>query len=760
MTTAISGIIENVEYKTNVRPFDLVTIKCQKPEKRIYTVCYTFFSSIRKGDQIKGELISDNNGNYYFSAEPTTEIGISEESIRSMLYRAFYSQKVPSGRINALYEFFQTETLHYITLNKNNVKDPIIQHSKTDASLALYEMINDYCYRYQVDRERTLQSVSSATMIDSVKIEKMFFWWYKSQYMRRFYLLGLCDTDIEECTELISTGELYYQLMENPYQVLELNYEKCNKIANKYNIVFDNEYLSAAQNSHQLYEETKKRKYTCLPKAVCKRFYGNVTEQIIEKCIEYFDYEIRYDCLYSPVMAKIEKFFAQNLQNKPLVDDKDELLSVSNMCNELQRHAIYMALTNKISIISGGPGTGKTFIIKILCNLFARMGASHFVGSFTGKAVQRIRECFENVTADITTLDYYCISSLKFKKYDYFVIDESSMVATKLMFKTLRNVFEINPDANIIFIGDPYQLEPISQGSFFVQICQSRIPQVCLEVDCRREKSTLQNNIEYCIEYNKTNDISILSRFEWKDNCNIYQGNKEILPRAVNYYKEKLVPEMQITDISRAITILTLYRTDLPLINAQIRPLFINLQETMNILDEKGNIWYTGDRVMCTKNDDTMKIFNGQEGVIEKIDLLGKKVHIRFGLDVVVFPTHTERADASKNAKVIYNFITLSWAITIDKSQGSEWNTVILYLPLVRNSSSFINRKRFFTAISRSKQNFCCIYENFENVQYIMSAQAPIRSDNTVAAINCVDSSLALTNEKDDMFEYEDFDMM
>lgn len=381
---------------------------------------------------------------------------------------------------------------------------------------------------------------------------------------------------------------------------------------------------------------------------------------------------------------------------------------------ESQKDAIISAFQNGIEIITGGPGTGKTTIIKCIIEIFETCGLKVLLGAPTGRAAKRMSE---STGKEATTIHRMLDMGVFEKEESVFVtnaeehsleadvviIDEASMIDITLMNALLKS---INVGTRLIIVGDVDQLPSVGAGNVLNDFIESGFTKVV------RLKEIFRQGKESMIV------------------VNAHKINKGEMPKL----NEKGTDFFFIrNDIQEGIlnTIIDLINTRLPRFNSNWDKLksiqvlvpmkkgvlgVTNLNERIqNVLNPKAPykkekefrsmVFREGDKVMQIKNNYSLKwtriagkgdheglgVFNGDMGFIESIDLEGKKLSIIF----------------DDERRVIYDFmyldeLDLAYAITIHKSQGSEFPVVII--PAYMGAPLLMNRNLLYTGITRAKE--------------------------------------------------------
>lgn len=377
---------------------------------------------------------------------------------------------------------------------------------------------------------------------------------------------------------------------------------------------------------------------------------------------------------------------------------------------ERQKQAVEYALTSGILVITGGPGTGKTTIIQCMIDLMERRGLDIVLAAPTGRAAKRMTQMCHREAKTIHRLLEVEFDSVQsgqvFKRdrnnpleHDVIIIDEVSMLDITMMFYLLRAV---KHGARVILVGDSDQLPSVGAGNVLEDVIESgAVPVVRLEEIFRQAKQSMIvvnahriNRGEYPETSSKSGDFFILRR------PSTAQGVAEILELC----KTRL-PKYLGEDPLDAIQVLTPVKkgeTGVENLNKQLQQVFNPPGKDKKEVKRPRYMLRTGDKIMQIRNNYDIEwtrsigqkgagIFNGDIGFIEDIDK-------RQGVLYIVF-------DGDK--QVTYPFellddIDLAYAMTVHKSQGSEFSAVVM--PVYPVSSMLLSRNLFYTAVTRARR--------------------------------------------------------
>lgn len=406
--------------------------------------------------------------------------------------------------------------------------------------------------------------------------------------------------------------------------------------------------------------------------------------------------------VYDKDIYKAEKSCAINLsrlQNEKYIFDV-KINEDFDAFSKEQEIAIKEAFNNMLLVITGGPGTGKTTIIKAICNILNENNLKFNLAAPTGRAAKRMQESTENVAFTIHRLIGIKPESPipEFNEEntldcDYVIVDEASMIDIKLMDKLLK---ALSSKTALILVGDHNQLPSVGAGNVLKDILDTDIKAVKLKKIFRQAK---ESNI--VVNAHKINDglYPILNQKN-KDfffiNSNSKNFQNDLLDlvknRLPNYYKLDPINDIQILAPSKKslwgiVNINDLCQKE--------------LNKNPNSIKINNRIFKLGDKVMQVRNNYELEslnpddfddgVYNGDIGRIIDIDKNMESLKVEFYDGNIVFYKKEDVKD-----------LDLSYAITIHKSQGSEFDCVLI--PMMPASFMLLNRNLLYTAITRAKK--------------------------------------------------------
>ena len=541
----------------------------------------------------------------------------------------------------------------------------------------------------------------------------------------------------------------------NPYRLVEdvdgIGFLTADKIAKSIGIPSDSLFRARAGIVHILTNSIEKNGHTYLPKQMLinnvvdlldvQNVDENVFFQVIDELVaDKTCFDFWYDNVEVIMLSKnyfYEYSIAQKLcllsqaSNVIKTDISDEILAFEQRNNVNfhieQKKAIESAVNNGVSIITGGPGTGKTTIIKCIMEILADRKESVALLAPTGRAAKRLSD---STGKEAKTIHRALEVNGDFEKgsrfvhnennpFDIknFIVDEVSMVDVMLMSALLK---ALPRDARLVLVGDKDQLPSVGAGNVLGDILKSQAFPV-----------TMLKKI-----YRQTSDSLIIS--------NAQMINNGIMPIIDNSSKDFFFEQKEeLPDIHSSIVELVTKRIPefLNIDSSQIQVLaplkagvcgVDNLNHTLqDIINPQTysktqiavgtTVFREGDKVMQTANDYNLTwkkrsgfvveegegVFNGDIGQIEKIDYQTGETTVQF-----------EDGRYCTYARTDIGELSLAYAITIHKSQGSEFDVVVI--PIIAGTSMILTRNLIYTAVTRAKKMVVLVGEK-KNLRKMVS---------------------------------------
>jgi exodeoxyribonuclease V alpha subunit len=362
------------------------------------------------------------------------------------------------------------------------------------------------------------------------------------------------------------------------------------------------------------------------------------------------------------------------------------------LLDEIQVNAIIMALTERIMIITGSPGTGKSTILNFIIKILEKEKKKFMMAAPTGRASKRMTETTGRESKTIHRLLNFNPKLNKFLKNednpidaDIIIIDEASMLDIRLM----RNLLSaVKSDSSLIFVGDIDQLPSVGPGYVLGDLIKSGTLPVCeLKKIYRQEgQSQIIRNAHKVRDgqypYIKNKDSDDFFFLEKND-------PEEAVNLILHLLTEKVPSSFGMDPLKDVQVLVPTNKGVCGVINLNSR-----IQKVLNPTSTgllHGNRWFkTGDKVIQLKNNYDKDIFNGDIGIITSIDMDLKETTIDYD-----------------GRKIEYSFyemdeINHSYAISIHKSQGSEFKCVII--PLLTSHYMLLQRNLLYTALTRARE--------------------------------------------------------
>ena len=363
--------------------------------------------------------------------------------------------------------------------------------------------------------------------------------------------------------------------------------------------------------------------------------------------------------------------------------------------SEEQIEAIIMCINNGVSIITGGPGTGKTTVVHAIIKVYERLFPNDLIKlcAPTGRASKRMNYITGKEATTIHRLLKWDLDTNKFSKNeddpvlgDFIIIDEFSMVDCQLFYSLLR---AIGPFSKILLIGDDKQLPPVSPGDVLRDLLElGLIPTVMLKKIHRQSANSGIIPLCYDVRQGEFNPENIQ-----KDDVSFIECRnidvKDYVLKLVAYAVDHGLSQQDIQILA------PMYDgvAGITNLNDHLRE-FFNPSDVFKKEIAIGRTTYReGDKILQLKNQPDDDVYNGDIGTLVEINDEDNKVRLIIDFDGN-FVTYTPE---------YFSNITHAYCISVHKSQGSEYKYVIM--PILQEYSVMLRRKLIYTGISRAKEN-------------------------------------------------------
>lgn len=679
----ISGYIESVIFHNEDTGYSVLSVSA---DKTFFTLVGSFVS-VTAGEYIEAEVEKVVNKKYGEQYE-VKSYEITFPSERDAIEKYLSSEEFPGigpKFAHSIVSLFGEETFDVIE------NEPDRLYEVKGMNLKRYNTLVDYVTRKTYENEITLKLYNYDLSKSLIK--------------------KIIDTYKEHTLNIIKS---------NPYklamEIYGMGFTKCDEIAER----------------NGLKKDSKERFKAGIVFTLLSAYYnGDVylnRDELIEKLFDL----LRIEKNENTIKIMDESFAELQMDRKIVVGNFDEELRVflyNAYITEDTLSKLLLERRENIKIITGGPGTGKTYNIKKLLHEIDGTGGSVLLLAPTGRAAKRMTEVtgYEAKTIhrglglnrkkdDISINDEdnvkYNFNEDNKLKYDYIIVDEMSMVGEELMLLLIKAT---TLDTKIYLVGDVDQLPPVSAGNVLKDMIDSNLFYVefLTEIHRQDETSDIVMNA-HKVNHGEEVDIEKKSKdFKFK-----ILNNEDQVKAYINKIVKDVLPTYANTTLSE-IQVICPSRKG----NCGVYTLNKLLQDNLNPKkydDEEIVIGDTAfrvnDKIMQIKNDydinwtiydkdDVFKeegygLFNGDIGVIKSINKYE-------GTVTCVFDDKEVELDKEQMTN-----LTLAYAITVHKSQGSEYDVVVM--PMTQAPRPLMNRKLLYTGMTRAKK--CMVLVGSENV--------------------------------------------
>lgn len=504
----------------------------------------------------------------------------------------------------------------------------------------------------------------------------------------------------------------------NPYHLAHdisgIGFVKADQIAEQMGIQKDSPQRIQAAFLHVIEKATEQQGHTCLPLTQAtletqklldleQTLISQEIETLVhqQKIIIYQNQD-QAEFVYLKVLYQAEHEIARELERlihepsgiNPMALDytlSEVTQKIDFSLSDRQIEAVKAATTQKITLITGGPGTGKTTLVKMLVYIFNRLNITLSLCAPTGRASKRLQESSGMEAKTIHRLLEYNPNLKQFMRNRHnpletqvLIADETSMIDIFLMnhlLKALKN------DTILILVGDADQLPSVGPGMILRDLIDSSLfPTIHLDTIYRQGSGS-----DIIVNAHLINQGQALSLE--KDDPHFFfirkQTPEDMQAALLELVKTRIPAKYQLDPVRDIQVLSPMYKT--PLGVTQLNEL---LQKELNPeprVSVRGQFQLSaGDKVMQLMNNYDKEVYNGDIGFVETIDPENKKIWVRF-----------------ENRTIPYLFseseeLVLAYATTIHKSQGSEYPAVII--PVTTQHYVMLQRNLLYTAVTRGKQ--------------------------------------------------------
>ena len=504
---------------------------------------------------------------------------------------------------------------------------------------------------------------------------------------------------------------------ENPYrlalEIFGIGFKKADEVARSLGFERSSAERAEAGTLHVLFE-TAEEGHTFVPRDVLLSRAQEMlaidpilVETAVEKLASSGRVRIDGDAIYLVALYEAERAAAELLVRmlatpaRPIAADLDRVLAEIEASQKIelapeQRAAVRAAMAHRLVVVTGGPGTGKTTIVNAIITALKKHRKKVLLAAPTGRAAKRLSEATGEEAKTIHRLLEFDPKQRAFAKcaddpleVDTLIIDETSMVDI-LLFMNL--VSALPASASLVLVGDVDQLPSVGPGKVLDDVIASgradviRLKQIfrqaeqsLIVVNAHRINEGLMPHLE--IDREKKQDFYLIERNE----------SERVLETIEEVVRNRIPSSFGLDPIDDVQVLKPMHKGPLGAVNLNHR-----LQSLLNTQPDDGALkrgpyaFKPGDKVMQTKNDYTLGVFNGDLGRVVSIDLEEKKLIARFDDRTVTFGSAELES------------LTLAYACSIHKSQGSEYPAVVV--PVSTQHYVMLHRNLFYTAVTRGRK--------------------------------------------------------
>ena len=706
----ITGDVEEIIYKNEMNGYTVAVIDYHGE----YTTCVGKFPPLHEGSRVElqGEFVKNAKYGEQFSVSsvktlpPNTEDGIVRYLSSGLI------KGIGPATANSIVSKFGKDTLYVIEFNP----------------MRLAEVRG-------VSKQKAEQIASSFMEIKKMQNAVMFL---QSYNISTNMAVKIYQTYLDKTEEILTN---------NPYKLIEdidgVGFSTADKIAIKIGLSPTSEFRFRAGIIHIMKENSDSNGNTYIYKEELK---NNVFKLMnVEEFDEIFDNTLQklildgnlkqftkdeHECIMTTKYFNIERNIANKLVllkrnfNEKEVSVAKEIAIYEGAnkieLHENQKNAVQKAINSGVCVITGGPGTGKTTIVKCLLECFKMQSKKVILLAPTGRASKRLSESTNTEASTIhraLDLDFKNGNGSFFSKnesnplsQDVIIVDEVSMVDAMLMLALLK---AIKPRSQLILVGDKDQLPSVGAGNVLADILHSNIiPVVELTQIFRQSSDSYIITNAHLINQGK---MPILDNSS-KDFFFEYQKEPIDMLKSCIGLVTKRLPNYLHTD-SNKIQVLAPMKAGVcgvDNLNKELQSVINPANNQPEIVTEN-TIYRLNDRVMQISNNYEQEwerpfgvglvqkgvgVFNGDIGTITEIKKETQELTVTF-----------DDGRQSLYTRAEFSQLVLSYAITIHKSQGSEFDVVVI--PILSGASIILTRNLLYTAVTRAKKMVVLVGSKF-----------------------------------------------
>lgn len=574
-----------------------------------------------------------------------------------------------------------------------------------------FRIISEMAEAYHISESRSqLAIITDLVPGKSARVAHMMLKeWYKKVLQRRLWLLGFTNKDIEESD--LGIQELYMTAIRYPFEIDSIKFDRAIELCSIVGRKLTNEELQLGFTTKRVSERLSRRQI-CLPEVYIKSVEPDY-EKFADKMKNFATYkENVFKKRDLDAIKRIAEFVSSAL-TKP---DRDRKYSRPTTLNptEEQENAIKTSLVKMLSVITGGPGTGKSTTLRGLIELLDLNKCRVLVVSFMGRAVDRCNEVLGDISVDTQTIHSVVYRKGEVVPYDHIVIDEASTTENLLLAKLIK----LYPNTPYTFVGDVNQLEPIGKGQAFYDIINCGLVPVTYLTVNKRSANALGIPIfaEGILKWREQGLPIANSQVIFIDG-----GNEDTIIQYLYHWKQGGIKDHDVM-------VMCPYVKPCDETNPKLQQVYCDTSVVQSV-DFMG--YRIGAKLMITKNNNNIGVMNGQTARLVEVypdrAIIEVKRGIRSGVSkdgekmersknvferdgslyekLEIFRSVDEN-DPESNQRLLAKNTTLGYMMTGHKGQGGEAKYVFIYIPSWSNPS-FVHNSLIYTMVTRAQ---CAVY--------------------------------------------------